>query len=42
MAGGAGEIGMDNRKSFKIYPRIDKIYTHKSSFNYDLLRAKVF
>jgi H+/Cl- antiporter ClcA len=33
---------MDNRRSFKIYPRIDKIYTHKSSFNYDLLRSKVF
>lgn len=33
---------MDNRKSFKIYPRIDKIYTHKTSFNYDLLRARVF
>ena len=42
MGGGAGEVAMDNRGSFKIYPRIDQVYTHKTSFNYDLMRAKVF
>ena len=41
MAGGAGEPIMDNRFSFKIYPRKDKVFTHKKSLNFDLMRTKV-
>ena len=35
-------IGMDPRKSFHSYPRRDNIYTHKSSLNFDMMRAKIF
>jgi len=41
MAGGGGEVAMDNRASFKIYPRIDKVYTHKSSLNFDLMKTSI-
>jgi chloride channel 7 len=41
MGGGPGEVAMDNRKSFKIYPRIDKVYTHKTSLNFDLMRTSI-
>lgn len=41
MGGGPGEISMDNRYSFKMYPRIDKVFTHKKSLNYDLMRTKI-
>jgi len=35
-------VGMDPRKSFHMYPRKDNIYTHKSSFNFDMMRSKIF
>ena len=41
MAGGPNDIAMDNRFSFKMYPRKDTVYTHKKSLNYDLMRSKI-
>ena len=35
-------VGMDPRKSLKIYPRIDNIFKTKSSFNYDMMRTRIF
>jgi len=35
-------IGMDPRTSLKIYPRLDNIFKSKSSFNYDMMRTKIF
>ena len=32
---------MDSRYSFRIYPRIDKVFTHKKSLNFDLMRTKI-
>jgi hypothetical protein len=37
-----GLIGMDPRKSLKIYPRMDNIFKSKTSFNYDMMRTKIF
>jgi len=34
--------GMHPRDSFSIYPRLDNLYKKKTSFNFDMLRAKVF
>lgn len=33
---------MDPRFSVKIYPRVDKVFTHKKSLNYDLVRSKIY
>jgi H+/Cl- antiporter ClcA len=35
-------VGMDPRKSLKIYPRIDNTFKTKSSFNYDMMRTRIF
>jgi hypothetical protein len=41
MAGGPGDVSMDNRFSFKIYPRKDTVHTKKMSLNYDLMRTRI-
>jgi hypothetical protein len=33
---------MHARKSMEIYPRKDNIYKTKSSFNFDMMRTKIF
>lgn len=33
---------MHPRRSFHKYPRPDNVYTHKSSLNFDMMRAKIF
>jgi len=33
---------MDPRRSFEEYPRKDTYYRSKSSFNFDVLRSKIF
>jgi hypothetical protein len=33
---------MDPRKSFSIYPRIDKDFKKKRSLNFDMMKAEVY
>ena len=33
---------MHPKKSMAMYPRPDNVYTHKSSLNFDMMRAKIF
>lgn len=33
---------MDPKRSFRVYPRPDNVYTHKSSFNFDMMRTRIF
>ena len=40
--GGASDVPMHPMKSMAIYPRPDNVYTHKSSFNFDIMRTKIF
>lgn len=40
---GAGhDIPMHPKRSFAQYPRPDNVYEHKSSFNFDMMRTRVF
>ena len=39
--GGGPVIAMDNRYSFKQYPRVDKVFLSKKSLNFDLMKSKV-
>jgi hypothetical protein len=41
MGGGPGDVAMDNRFSFKIYPRPDTVHKKKVSLNYDLMRTRI-
>ena len=33
---------MHPKRSMRIYPRPDNVYEHKSSFNFDAMRARIF
>ncbi len=39
---GAADVPMDPRRSMAVYPRRDNVYEHKSSFNFDMMRARIF
>jgi len=36
------DMPMHPKKSFSSYPRQDNVYQHKSSLNFDMMRAKIF
>ena len=38
----AAPVGMHARRSLEVYPRMDNIYKGKSSFNFDMMRTKIF
>ena len=43
MGKGAGhDVPMDPRRSLAEYPRRDNVYEHKSSFNFDMMRTRIF
>jgi len=33
---------MHPKRSLSIYPRPDNVYEHKSSFNFDMMRTRIF
>ena len=41
---GAGQpdVPMHPKKSFGKYPRPDNVYEHKQSFNFDMMRSRIF
>ena len=39
---GAPDVPMHPKRSPGTYPRKDNVYTHKSSFNFDLMRTRIF
>ena len=36
------DVPMHPKRSFNSYPRIDNVYEHKSSFNFDMMRTRIF
>jgi len=40
--GDVPDVPMHPMKSMQIYPRPDNVYEHKSSFNFDMMRSRIF
>ena len=36
------DVAMNPKRSFNIYPRPDNVYEHKSSYNFDMMRTRIF
>ena len=36
------DVPMHPKKSLTMYPRLDNVFEHKSSFNFDMMRSRIF